>query len=115
MPGEIVDGDTARHSAPPEYDKARHSFTIFQAVDLFSQLGVPRSKRAVQRFCEQGHLDCVRNRGACTHQFFINRESIERHAEELRQIEAVATITAEPRHAAPPCLSSSRQHLRSSP
>lgn len=101
MPGETVDGDTARHSAPIEYDKSRHTLTIFQAVELFSELGAPRSKRSVQRFCEQGHLDCVRIRGARGDQFFINRESIERYAEELRQIEAVATITAEPRHDAP--------------
>jgi 3-oxoacyl-ACP reductase-like protein len=43
----------------------------------------------------------VRIRGARGDQFFINRESIERYAKELRQIEAVASITAEPRHAAP--------------
>jgi hypothetical protein len=101
MPGEIADSDTARHSAPLEYDKARHSLAIPQAVELFNQLGTPRSKRSVQRFCEQGHLDSVRIRGSRGDQFFINRESVERYAEELRQIDAVASIAAETRHAAP--------------
>ena len=101
MPEEFVDGDTARHSAPPEYDKARHSLTIFQAVELFARLSVPRSKRSVQRFCEQGHLDCVRIKGARGDQFFINRESVHRYAEELRQIDAVASFASEERHDAP--------------
>src|SRR5260370_27162328 len=101
MDGETINSDVARNSAPSDHDRARHSLTIIQACELFAQLGVPRSKRSVQRFCEQGHLDCVRIKGARGDQFFINRESVERYAEELRQIEAVATIGAEPRHDAP--------------
>jgi hypothetical protein len=101
MEGEILDEDIARNSAPSYHDAARHSLTIKQAAELFAQLGVPRSKRSVQRFCEQGHLDCVRIKGARGGQFFINRESVARYAEELRQIEAVATIGVEARHDAP--------------
>jgi hypothetical protein len=100
MPEEFVNGDVARQSALL-HDKARHSLTIYQAVELFAQLGVPRSRRSVQRFCEQGHLDCVRIKGARGDQFFINRESVERYAEELRQIDAVASFAAEERHDAP--------------
>ncbi len=92
--------DEARNSTP-YHDTARHPLTIPQAVELFAELGVPRSKRSVQRFCEQGHLDCVRIKGARGDQFFINRESVERYAVELRQIDAVASISAEPRHDAP--------------
>jgi hypothetical protein len=98
MDGETSDDDTARYSAPNERDIVRHPFTIVQAIELFAELGVPRSKRSIQRFCEQGHLDCVRIKGARGDQFFISSESIERYAEELRQIEAVATISVEPRH-----------------
>lgn len=98
---EIGDRDAARHSAPLEYDKARHSLNIPQVVELFSELGVPRSKRSVQRFCEQGHLDSIPIKGPRGDQFFINRESVERYAEELRQIKAVASIAGEPRHDAP--------------
>lgn len=100
MDADSTDGDVTRNSAP-YHDKARHPLTIFQAADLFAELGVPRSKRSVQRFCKQGHLDCVSIKGARGDQFFINRESVERYAEELRQIDAVASIAAEPRHDAP--------------
>jgi hypothetical protein len=101
MEAEIIDSDAARSSAPVGYDKARHPLTIADTVELFAQLGTPRSKRSVQRFCEQGHLDCVRIRGPRGDQFFINRESVERYAEELRQIEAIATLGDEARHDAP--------------
>ena len=100
MEDEIIESDIARSSAP-QHDIARHPLTITQAAELFAQLGVPRSKRSVQRFCEQGHLDCVRIKGPRGDQFFINRESVERYAEELKQIEAVASIGAEPHHDAP--------------
>src|SRR4051812_32103408 len=95
-----MDDDITRNSAP-ERDIARHSLTIKQASYLFAELGVPRAPRSVQRFCEHGYLDCVRVKGAKGDQFFINRQSVERYAEELRQIEAIASIGAEETHNAP--------------
>src|SRR5712691_11514366 len=95
-----MDEDQTRNSAP-ERDTARHSLTIRQASQLFAELGVPRAPRSVQRFCEHGYLDCVRVKGAKGDQFFVNRQSVERYAEELRQIEAIASIGAEERHDAP--------------
>ena len=101
MEGEILNHDIARSSAPVDYDRARHPLTIIDAVELFVQLGTPRSKRPVQRFCEQGHLDCVRIKGPRGDQFFINRESVTRYAEELRQIEAIAALGDDARHDMP--------------
>src|SRR3954451_2610108 len=101
METEIIASDIARSGAPVDYDKARHPLTIADAVELFAQLGTPRSKRSVQRFCEQGHLDCMRIKGPRGDQFFINRESVTRYAEELRQIEAIAALGDEARHDAP--------------
>jgi hypothetical protein len=101
MEGNVIDSGIARSSAPVDYDKARHPLTIADAVELFAQLGTPRSKRSVQRFCEQGHLDCVRIKGPRGDQFFISRESVVRYAEELRQIEAIAAFGDEVRHDAP--------------
>src|SRR4051794_33366459 len=98
MEAEIINSDVARSSTPVDYDKARHPLTIADAVELFAQLGTPRSKRSVQRFCEQEHLDCVRIKGPRGDQFFISRESVTRYAEELRQIEAIAALGDEARH-----------------
>jgi hypothetical protein len=101
MDTEIIASDMARSSAPVDYDKARHPLTIADAVELFAQLGTPRSKRSVQRFCEQGHLDFVPIKGPRGDQFFINRESVVRYAEELRQIDAIASLSDEARHDVP--------------
>src|SRR5882724_9747594 len=92
-----MDEDRTRGSAP-ERDTARHSLTIMQASQLFAELGVPRAPRSVQRFCEHGYLNSVRVKGAKGDQFFVNQQSIERYAEELRQIDAIASIGIEERH-----------------
>ena len=101
MEGEIINNDIAHSSEPIDYDKARHPLTIVDAVELFAQLGTPRSKRSVQRFCEQGHLDCVRIKSPCSDQFFINRELVMQYAEELASIDAIAAFGDEARHDAP--------------
>ena len=101
MEREILNSDITRSSVPVDYDRARHPLTIIDAVELFAQLGTPRSKRSVQRFCEQGHLGCVRIKGPRGDQFFISRESVARYAEELRQIEAIAALSDEARHDVP--------------
>jgi hypothetical protein len=46
----------------------------------------------VQRFCESGHLDCIRVQGENAERNFVNRDSILRYAEELKQIEATSRI-----------------------
>src|SRR5215212_2940584 len=73
METEIIASDIARSSALVDYDKARHPLTIADAVELFAQLGTPRSKRSVQRICEQGHLDCVRIKGPRGDQFLSTK------------------------------------------
>jgi hypothetical protein len=95
-----MDDDATRIDAS-QRDEARHSLTTAQAAEVFAQLGVPRSKRSVQRFCEAGHLDFVSVKGPRSDEFFISRQSVERYAEELRQIDASATIGDEARHDAP--------------
>ena len=95
-----MDIEAARIDAS-QRDEARHSLTTAQAAEIFAQLGVPRSKRSVQRFCESGHLDFVSVKGPRGDEFFISRKSVERYAEELRQIDAIASIGDEARHDAP--------------
>jgi hypothetical protein len=76
----------------PSRDTSRHALTTKQASHLFNELGVPRSPRSVQRFCESGHLDCVRVQGENAERYFVNRDSVLRYAEELKQIEAISRI-----------------------
>ena len=83
--------EPARHDAPGS-DMSRHTFTIKQAADRFASLGVPRSPRSVQRFCELGNLDCIRVKGEKTERYFVDPLSVERYAEELRQLENISQL-----------------------
>ena len=80
--------DVSRHDTS-QRDMPRHILTIKQAADLFSQHGVSRSPRSVQRFCELGHLDCARIKGDKGERYFVDPLSIERYAEELKQLGVV--------------------------
>ena len=94
MDNEINVHDTARTSAQ-EREPARFDITIRQASLLFAEFGAPRSPRSVQGFCKDGHIDSIRVKGPTGDRYFISRESIERYATELKQIEDVAKIGTE--------------------
>jgi hypothetical protein len=90
--------DIARSDAP-QRDMSRHTLTIKQAADLFASLGVPRSPRSVQRFCELKHVDCIRVQGERTERYFIDPLSVERYAKELKQLESISQLGNDiPRH-----------------
>ena len=121
MDEETNNSIAARHDAP-ERDTARHSLTVKQASELFADLQAPRAPRSVQRFCDAGYLDCVRVRGAKGDRYFVSRVSVEKYAEELRQISAIASIGVEARNdtperdearqGAPPHSDAAPQHAR---
>ena len=82
-----------------QHDMSRHTLTIKQASALFVNLGVPRSTRSIQRFCEIGSIDCIRVKGEKTERYFINQPSVERYAKELQQLEHISRIEGDiPRH-----------------
>jgi hypothetical protein len=90
-PSVLLFDDTSRHDATKR-DASRHTLTIKQSAQLFASLGVPRSPRSVQRFCEPGNLDAIRVKGEKTERYFIDPVSVERYAKELRQLENISQI-----------------------
>ena len=83
-------------SGASQRDMSRHTLTIRQGAELFASLGVPRSPRSVQRFCELKHLDCIRVQGEKTERYFIDPLSVERYAKELKQLESISQLGNEP-------------------
>ena len=73
-----------------QHDMSRHTLTIKQASALFANLGVPRSTRSIQRFCEIGSIDCIRVKGEKTDRYFVDQQSVERYAKELKQLEHIS-------------------------
>ena len=86
--------DITRHDALSR-DTSRHTLTIKQTAELFAKHGVPRSPRSIQRFCDQENIDCIRVKGDRTERYFVDPVSVERYAQELKQLENISHIGAE--------------------
>lgn len=76
-------------------DASRHTLTIKQAAELFAKHNVPRSPRSIQRFCDHENIDCIRVKGDKTERYFVDPVSVERYAQELKQLENISHIGAE--------------------
>jgi hypothetical protein len=85
--------DTSRHVATMR-DTGSYTLTVDDAVELMAVGGFPRSKRAIQRFCAIGHLECSRVATELGEKYFITRESVERRIEELKQIRVLVDARA---------------------
>jgi hypothetical protein len=70
-------------------DMAGNNVTVEEAALLFAKAGVPRSPRSVRRYCERGHLQCVRiDTENAQEQYLITAASIDRRIAELKQIQS---------------------------
>ena len=94
MSDHAIINEAARDSAQ-EREPARHELTVKAASALFAESGVPRSPRSVQGFCKDGHIDCIRVKGPNGDRYFVNRQSVERYATELKQIDEVGKISVD--------------------
>ncbi len=72
--------NVASHSSPDDQlqpDTARYTLTVEEAVQLFSEAGVPRSLTTVTRFCRLGDLDCTHLDTERYFKWIINPKSVE--------------------------------------
>src|SRR3954469_7083189 len=76
--------DMSRH-AETEIYKARFTLTVKEASEMFAEAGVPRSTRAITRYCKQGELEYVVVDTEKNSKFLIDKTSVERRIEQLRQ------------------------------
>jgi hypothetical protein len=70
-------------------DMGSYTLTVDDAVELMAAGGFPRSKRAIQRYCALGHLECSPVATELGQKYFITRESLQRRIEELKQIQVL--------------------------
>src|SRR4051794_32976379 len=68
-----------------EVDKARFTLTVKEASEMFAEADVPRSTRAITRYCKQGELKYVVVDTEKNSKFLIDKTSVERRIEQLRQ------------------------------
>src|SRR3954470_14005995 len=66
-------------------DMTRYVLTIEEASQLFAEAGVPRAPRTITRFCALGDLDCIRMDTEKNFKYLIDRNSVEKRIEQLKQ------------------------------
>jgi hypothetical protein len=69
----------------------QYTLTIEDAAVRYEHAGHPRTSRTIQRYCANGHLDCLRQETPFGEKYLITPESVARH---LAQIEELASTTS---------------------
>jgi hypothetical protein len=72
-------------TSPDEY-----SLTIEEAAARYEHAGHPRTVRSIQRYCDKGHLDCLRQETPFGDKYLITPASVARH---IAQIDELATTS----------------------
>jgi len=81
----MADGRTRQRVVSMAGTPPRYGLTITEARDLFREAGVPRSRRTLNRFCEQQELDCVLADSQVGGKYLIDPGSIDIKIQELQQ------------------------------
>jgi hypothetical protein len=66
--------------------REEHTFTTLEALKFFEQQGLPRSQRAVERYCKSEKLDCFFDPDE--QRYYITQVSMERLIGHLKEIQA---------------------------
>ena len=89
--------DTVRPS-PTESDDVRprptmsatrteaHTLTTREVMKIFEEVGIPRAQRSIERYCQQGDLDCLPD--AIERRQYITRESVDTLIGQLKELAA---------------------------
>lgn len=67
-----------------------YSLSIEETSDIYVKAGHPRTLRTIQRYCANGHLDCLKAATSLGDKYFVSPQSVSRHLaqiEELREFE----------------------------
>lgn len=79
--------DHVRHPTTPlAARREEHTLTTFEALKIFEQQRLPRSQRAIERYCKAEKLDCFFD--VDEQRYYITRASIERLIGHLKEIQA---------------------------
>ncbi len=87
-----------------ERDQARHTLSAEETSVIFADAGDPRSVRTIQRYCKNGHLNCITIDTEISEKYLVDRISVERRIKELQQLDRIlrstfdATSREETRH-----------------
>lgn len=64
----------------------QYSLTIEDALVRYEHAGHPRTVRSIQRYCANGHLDCLRQETTFGDKYMITPESVARHIAQIAEL-----------------------------
>lgn len=75
-----------------------YTLSIDDAVALSTTLGVARSKRTIQRWCDRGWIESVRVDTEKNAKYLINRASLEKYLHDLSKADAITDASRDMSH-----------------
>lgn len=94
----MPDDERQHENDAPRQTATNYSLTLDEAAHLFSDAGLPRNIRSLQRYCAAGRLDCIKEETATGLAYFVDPASVVKAITQLAQLHG---ITDEVRHGAP--------------
>jgi hypothetical protein len=79
--------EVSRHDATSR-DTEQYTVSVPETAELFSAAGLPRTERAIQRFCKRGDLICALVDTPFGSKYLIKRSSIDRLIQQTLQAQA---------------------------
>ena len=82
-----TESDTVRPSPTMSATRTEaHSLTTREVMKIFEAAGIPRAQRSIERYCQQGDLDCLPD--AIERRQYITRESVDTLIGQLKELAA---------------------------
>ncbi len=78
-----------------QIDPSKYTLTVEEASRLFSNGGVPRSSRTIDRYCKAGHLVCMKIETERNEKYLITQDSVTERITELQQVVPTGHVQTE--------------------
>jgi hypothetical protein len=86
MPDESNNQLNTGHDMSRQLDTSKYTLSVEEVSRLFSNAGVPRSPRTIDRYCKAGHLVCMKIETERNEKYLITPDSVTERIKELQQV-----------------------------
>ena len=78
-------------SRPAATSPDQYTLPIEEVALHYEHAGHPRTIRSLQRYCAQGHLDCLRQQTSFGEKYLVKPESVGRHIAQIEELSATSS------------------------
>lgn len=93
VPSTAMSTEQPRTDANSRERLPDHQYTLFieQAAELYAKAGLPRTPRAIQKYCALSKLDCHKVETETGEKYLVAPYSVARHISYISEVRTVAT------------------------